>query len=215
LSDTVSALSAYVGTKPGTWQGVDTLTSKAEQGESDITDLSAYVDAPNGWTATDTTLTASLSGLAEPDTWTGTDPTLTATVDTLDTYVAVPDAWTESDDTLTKQVEDVWLMDYDSVSSGQTDFFTEDTAGKTYDIEGLANIYATSSQACAGYIEAQDKSGVWHSIVYVMSTYVNGIVPRLEETTPLHIQPGVAYRAGWHAGSDAACVMACHFLPRS
>ncbi|GCA62451.1 hypothetical protein KIPB_007650, partial [Kipferlia bialata] len=109
--------SAYVGTKPGTWQGVDTLTSKAEAADTStaslttsVTSLQDYVDVPSGWTASaGTTLSDALDALGAyvdiPEGWTNSEDSLSASVTALSDYVGdKPAAW-EVADTLSSRAE--------------------------------------------------------------------------------------------------------------
>ncbi|GCA63226.1 hypothetical protein KIPB_008647 [Kipferlia bialata] len=210
LSDTVSALSAYVGTKPGTWEAADTLSSKADSVDTTTASLSTslaslqdYVDIPSAWTSASDTLTDTVSALsayvARPSSWTASDTTLSASVSTLDSYVAVPDAWTASDDTLTKQVEDVWLMDYDTLTGQVKDFFTTDTAGMTFDWEGTVywSMYTSRSpDHCFGYVEAKKPLSEDWTIVSKSTVVRNDSdgSENADSSIPLHIQPGIHYR---------------------
>ncbi|GCA63472.1 hypothetical protein KIPB_010109, partial [Kipferlia bialata] len=236
--------SAYVGTKPGTWQGVDTLTSKAEQGETDITDLSAYVGAPSGWTAldgtlsasvsslhdyvaipsdwvisTDTTLTDTLAAVSEyvdiPSEWTGDDTTLSASVTSLDSYVAVPSSWSVSDDTLTTRVNESWLLDYSSMA-GVLDFFTEDPAGQTYDWEGEAVcvVYSSGSPATACAGKVEVDRGDG-TFISVDYMSVTGLSSSAWQSTPIHIQRDVRYRFEWDVKGSEDCTHTCRTVPRA
>ncbi|GCA62849.1 hypothetical protein KIPB_006166, partial [Kipferlia bialata] len=202
------ALSAYVGTKPGTWQGVDTLTSKAEQADSDITDISTYVDIPTGWSESDSTLSETVTAL---DTYVDVpaslpSTSLSASVSALSDYVSVPSGWTVSDDSLSLSLSS--LQEYvaipDAWVSGTDSTLTDTVTG----LDTYVEVPASSSSSLTDTVSALSayvgtKPGTWEAADTLSSKAEAADTTTASLTTSVtSLQDYVDIPSAWTSASD-------------